>query len=169
MVDYPPNIIRKNTMLNMNEALSILSTEEYQAILNTLTDNFNLKIYEGDIHQLLDIDEKRMGIANFHFNDAMKILTSDSCRLMKFLELKLKLVDKINNEENKFNPILEHHGYGKDFLLMYMIEYFLLNKNDDSLLTYIKAIRIPNAKKYIKELEGILNLMKHADNKQQTD
>jgi len=38
------------------------------------------------------------------------------------------------------------------FLIGYLIEYWILKENPREIENYVRAIRIPNAKKYAKEL-----------------
>lgn len=58
-----------------------------------------------------------------------------------------------NSDNNNNNEVIL--GYSKGFILMYLVEYYLLKNRPQALMSYIKSMRIPNAMKYEKELKGI--------------
>ena len=43
----------------------------------------------------------------------------------------------------------------RNFLIGYLVKYYLLKNNQKGLETYLKALRIPNHKKYLAELKSI--------------
>ncbi|OXG02725.1 hypothetical protein B0A63_02420 [Flavobacterium johnsoniae UW101] len=45
----------------------------------------------------------------------------------------------------------------KNFLIGYLLEYWILKENPLEIEKYVRAIRIPNAKKYAKEITVIYN------------
>lgn len=96
-----------------------------------------------------------MKIAGVSETDVINTLTNEATRISRFIRLKLQLIENIQKEENEINPTVEFHGYGKNFILLYALEYILLSKKEDALLIYLKNIKIPNAKKYANTLNRI--------------
>ena len=141
-----------------NEVMKIISSEEYQALLGEFKEKFNLNIYdnEEDLPILCAYDKRRMDLANFHYTDTMELLKAPTNRFKGFLERKIGLSEEMFSKEK---GVIKHLGFSKSFLLGYMIEYYLLCKdsseNGSFLLQYIKAIRIPSATKYVKQLKKI--------------
>lgn len=151
-----------------NEVMKIISSDEYQALLGRVKEKYSLKIYdnEEDLPILCAYDKRRMDLANFHYTDSMEMLKAPTSCFIGFLERKIRLSEEMYSKEKE---VIEDFGYSKSFLLDYMIEYYLLCKdsseNGSYLLQYIKAIRIPSATKYCKQLEKIFKLADQSSNK----
>lgn len=137
----------------MESAKDIILSKEYQDILTVIKSRYGLRIFEGDDEVLFAYDEKKMTLAGFGREETERIFATERERFLKFIELKLELNKAI--EEGEKNQCLKVHGYGKDFVLIYMIEYWLLGKGMDNLISYLKAIRIPGVKKYAGQLRQL--------------
>lgn len=97
-------------------------------------------------------------------------LEEDKEEIIQFSLKKLELI-KDNNEPDEDDDYFleeedyedeeeESNGFSKTFLVDYMLELLLIKKGGVFLETYLKKLRIPNSKKYAKELRDIYNLIK---------
>lgn len=147
----------------MEIAKEIINSIQYQKIVDCIQKRTRLKILSEYRDAVAVRDEQKMGIANFSKADAMKLLEEDLEKFCRFTLYKMQKFEgtKIDEEfpdgedpeiENDNEVIL---GYSRSFLLLYLIEYHLLKNNPEKLESYLKIIRIPNAKKYEKELRDI--------------
>ncbi|WP_424411694.1 hypothetical protein ACPEER_04375 [Pasteurella sp. PK-2025] len=104
-----------------------------------------------------------MKLANLLADDALNLLKNDEATFVNFALMKMQKFEnvKINEEypSNEKTDVEDDNeiilGYSKIFLLLYLIEYFLLKTKPSELGFYLKTIRVPQAKKYEKELKEI--------------
>lgn len=147
----------------MEIAKSIIGSNQYQNLIDKIQKRTKLKILSEYRDAVATRDEHKMGIAHLSANDTLELLENDMKNFSEFVLLKMKKFEnaKIDEEypegeeqdqEDDNETVL---GYSKSFLLLYLIEYFLLKTNPNELEPYLKAIRIPNTKKYEKELKEI--------------
>lgn len=147
----------------MEIAKQIISSSQYQNLIDTIQKRIRLKILNEYRDTVATRDEQKMKLANLSSDEALKLLEDDKSIFSGFVLLKLQKFEnaKIDEEypegeepeqEDDNETVL---GYSKSFLLLYLIEYFLLKTNPSELEPYLKATRIPNAKKYEKELKEI--------------
>jgi hypothetical protein len=147
----------------MEIAKNIISSSKYQDLIDSIKKRTKIKILSEYRDTTATRDEQKMKFAHLSSDDALKLLENDKDIFSEFVLLKMQKFEnaKIDEEypvgekpeqENDNEIIL---GYSKSFLLLYLIEYFLLKTNSSGLEPYLKATRIPNAKKYEKELKEI--------------
>lgn len=147
----------------MEIAKQIIDSSQYKNLVDNIKKSKRLKVLSEYRDAVASRDEQKMKLANLSKEEAMKLLEMDKDFFNKFVLYKMQKFEnaKIDEEypngeepeqENDNETIL---GYSKNFLLLYLIEYFLLKTNPSGLEPYLKATRIPNAKKYEKELKEI--------------
>lgn len=144
-------------MSNEIRVKNLIRSDMYQDFLNTFASENALIICRDYPNELAILDAKKMDIAKISIDEIISVLINERLRISKFIKLKLQLSEKITREENKQNPSLQDHGYGENFVLLYCLEYILLGKGDESLLSYLNKVRIPKINKYIKCLHQIYN------------
>ena len=141
----------------------IIDSNPYRNLVDNIQKRTRLKVLSEYRDAVASRDEQKMKLANLSKEEAMKLLEMDKeifnefvlCKMQKFQNAKID--EEFPNgeepeQEDENETIL---GYSKNFLLLYLIEYFLLKTNPSGLEPYLKATRIPNAKKYEKELKEI--------------
>lgn len=148
--------------MKMNNEITIknlVRSDLYQNFLNIFIIENNLTIDREDLDVFAKLDVKRMDIAKISIEEIENILKEEKIRLSKFIKLKLQLSEEITKEEEKINPSLQDYGYSEDFILLYCLEYILMGRGKESLLSYLKRIRIPDVNKYVKKINNIFNLL----------
>lgn len=99
-------------------------------------------------------------------DSVLTFITEYNNELIKFSVLKLKLItdDEIDDEDYYF-PDDEYEdeeelGVSMTFLINYSLELILIKKGEFYLEEYLKKLRMPNSKKYAKELRYIYSQIK---------
>ncbi|SFB99084.1 hypothetical protein SAMN04489722_101412 [Algibacter lectus] len=148
----------------MQESIKVIESEIYTNYISFIEDKVVLKILDKYRDNVANRDADKMSKAKVTSSDILDILINDKERFTAYVFSKIKKYENVKfkedypkgeepeEEENDNEEIL---GYAKSFILLYAIEYFLLKENSEDLETYIKECRIPQAKKYTKELKGI--------------
>lgn len=141
----------------------IINSMQYQDLLNSVQEISKIKILDEYGYLLASRDEQNMKLANLSKEKLIKLIEIDKDLIIRFAIYK---IDKFRNtkidqeypkgeEVEKENDNEKVLGYSRRFLLMYIIEYYLLKSNPSELKRYLKAIRIPYASKYEKELKEL--------------
>jgi len=143
---------------------NIIDSELYQKAVKEVSEKAQISIdyeYEDIIAKY---DNNRLIAAELDENDIVELLQSDYSMIVEYAIAKLsKFRDpKIDEEYPKGeepDPDEEEMeifgGYGVNFLIMYMMEFYFLKYNPTELLSYLKTVRIPHAQKYEKELKEV--------------
>lgn len=147
----------------MEQAKIVIVSSEYQSFIKEIQKKTKIKILEEYRETAEMRDNQKMDFANLLANQAIEIIKEDYSRLYRFTLLKLKKYENIKTEEEY--PVDEEVeeeennetilGYSQGFILLYLIEFYLLTSNPNKLLPYLKTIRVPNASKYEKELKSL--------------
>lgn len=147
----------------MEISKQIINSSQYQSIVDNIQRRIKLKILSEYRDTAARRDEQKMKLANLSGEEIMKVLETDKDDFIQFSLCKMQRFENVKIDEEY--PIWEKPeqeddnetilGYSKGFLLLYLIEYYLLKNNPSELEPYLKAIRIPNARKYKNELKEI--------------
>jgi hypothetical protein len=148
----------------MYKTKQIINSSQYQSLIDNIQKKTKLKILNDYQDTVASRDEQKIEIARLSEKEIFDVIDNQKDSFLKFVLLKMQKFENMkideeypkgeeqNDEEDNNETIL---GYSKSFLLLYLIEYCLLKNNPYGLLEYLKSIRIPNAKKYEKELKEI--------------
>jgi hypothetical protein len=146
--------------------ISFVNSEIYNKTLTLIIEKTGIKINPDykDVIQKRDTDH--LNKIDLSIEYCNKLLENDYGKIMNFIIEKIKKYSSEKDTGGDFakgegtgkdeQPVLiENLGYVKSIIVMYIAEYYLLKERSDELLDYIKYLRIPQAKKYEKELKGI--------------
>jgi hypothetical protein len=148
----------------MYKAKQIINSNQYQSLIDNIQKKIKLKILNDYQDTVASRDEQKIEIARLSEKEIFDVIDNQKDSFLKFVLLKIQKFENMkideeypegeeqNDDEDNNETII---GYSKSFLLLYLIEYYLLRYNPIGLLDYLKSIRIPNAKKYEKELKEI--------------
>lgn len=147
----------------MEVSKQIINSIQYQSIVDNIQRRIKSKILSEYRDTATRRDEQKMKLANLSGVEIMKVLETDKDNFIKFSLCKMQKFENVEIDEEY--PIGEKPeqeddnetilGYSKGFLLSYLIEYYLLKNNPSELESYLKAVRIPNARKYNNELKEV--------------
>jgi hypothetical protein len=143
----------------------IIESDLYKKGVQEICKAVNIKTYPKYSDTEIELDIDMLEIANVTIDDLLTLLTGDFNKLISFSVAKIVKFDGVEevqeypvgeepDEDDKDDNIV-HQGYSKGFLLAYAVEYFILKHKPETLDNYLKISRIPQAKKYAKELKAL--------------
>ena len=150
-------------MVNMNKVNEFINGENYEFLLRSIQEKSNIEIDSTIPFVLLDYDKEMLIAARIEIEDLESLLNSYMTEIVSFVERKMKYGFEDEDEypegeelsdEEKPKTITELPYY-KNFLIAYLIEYYLLKKQPAELGKYLKRIHIPHAATYERELKDI--------------
>lgn len=148
----------------MKIAKQIIDSEQYQNFIDIVRKKTQLRVLDDYKNTAEERDNKRIEVSGMTLDDFYDIFHNHKGNFSRFVFCKMGKYENIkideeypSGEDNSGNNDGEENiiGYSRGFILMYLIEYFLLKNKPLELINYLKTMRIPNAVKYEKELQRI--------------
>jgi hypothetical protein len=110
------------------------------------------------------LDERNLKLGKLKLSDLQAVLTSDAAAFLEYSVIKMGMLD---DDEEEYPPgeepgddekavTLRDEGYVKGFLVINLIEYILALKGTPILEAYMRAVRIPKAPKYAREVAAMV-------------
>ena len=146
--------------------MNILVSKEYEELLKEVKHKFNINILDNYSENAVKRMKQNMLLAKFSSEQAIELLNNEKESFLKYVSLKIEKFENVKQkqeyskgeESDEFEDNRETIlGYSKVFLLMYLIEFFILKEKPDDLLLYLKKNKIPYANKYEKDLKVLYN------------
>ncbi len=151
----------------MKNISDLIQSDEYCKLVENTKKKVHIEVDRNYPEHILDFDKSRMNAAavtiseleSLLFTDLDKIANYASIKLVKYSNVKMEQEYPENEQPDADDEdvIIKEMPFYYNFLLIYLIEYFILRNNPEQLEEYLKSIRIPNSKKYAKELRFIYN------------
>ena len=132
-----------------------MQSDFYVSYLDDLDERMSIKIDRiSTLHGIVEkIELDSLNHASLTLEDLKWIIDNYRVRTIHYILIKLKKYtesdggdDNIVNLSPKIN-----------FPIGHLIEFYILLKKPEELFDYIKKIRIPDARKYVKEITNIFN------------
>lgn len=147
-------------MDNINE---FINGENYELLLKNVQTICNIEIDDTVPFALLDYDNERLKAAQVKIDDLEFLLGSNMNEAMTFIDKKMQFDLEDDDEYPEGEEIsyddkphtIEELPYYKNFLVSFLIEYYLLKEQPTELGKYLKRTHIAQATKYEKELRNI--------------
>ena len=123
----------------------------------------NIEIDDNVPFALLDYDNERLKAAQVKIDNLESLLGSNINEAMTFIDKKMQFDFEEDDEYPEGEEIsdddkphtIEELPYYKNFLVSFLIEYYLLKEQPTELGKYLKRTHIAQATKYEKELRNI--------------
>lgn len=148
-------------MVNLQEARHWIEGEIYSSLLEQMVQNPKLATNDKIVPDaLLGYDIEDINAAGVTVKD-LEVVASDKFFCEKYVLAKLKSIEGTEDQqegkhsEDEDDVLLETLPFYKNFLNIYLIELHLLKTKPEMLDSYLKKIRIPNAKQYAKQLRSV--------------
>lgn len=148
-------------MVNLQEARHWIEGEVYSRLLEQMVQNPKLATNDKIVPDaLLGYDIEDINAAGVTVKDLEEV-ASDMLFCQKYVLAKLKSIEGTEDQqegkhsEDEDDVLLETLPFYKNFLNIYLIELHLLKTKPEMLDSYLKKIRIPNAKQYAKQLRSV--------------
>lgn len=146
---------------------NIVNSSSYRTVMVNVCKRLGLDFVDEIPEVVLSRDVHEMEAAGLSEAAALKLIADRSDEIQSFAVLKYS---ELENEENdgEFPPnepqepggrgvVIEVHPMFSDFLIPYIIEYWLVTTHPDRLSAYLKAMKIPFAKRYAAQLVAWVN------------
>lgn len=147
-------------MDNINE---FINGENYGLLLKNVQTISNIEIDDNVPFALLDYDNERLKAAQVKIDDLESLLNTNMKETLCFVVKKMQYNFDEDDEYPEGEEIsdddkphtIEELPYYKNFLVSFLIEYYLLKEQPTELGKYLKRTHIAQATKYEKELRNI--------------
>ncbi|MBF1498179.1 MAG: hypothetical protein HXN81_05250 [Prevotella pallens] len=147
-------------MDNINE---FINGENYELLLKNVQTISNIEIDDNVPFALLDYDNERLKAAQVTIEDLEYLFSSNMKETLCFVVKKMQYNFDEDDEYPEGEEIsdddkphtIDELPYYKNFLVSFLIEYYLLKEQPTELGEYLKRIHIAQATKYEKELRNI--------------
>lgn len=147
-------------MDNINE---FINGENYEFLLKNVQTISNIEIDDNVPFALLDYDNERLKAAQVKIDDLESLLNTNMKEASYFVEKKMQYNFDEDDEYPEGEEIsdddkphtIDELPYYKNFLVSFLIEYYLLKEQPTELGKYLKRTHIAQATKYEKELCNI--------------
>lgn len=145
-------------MVSADNIRNWVDADVYVNLLAGVSKTLRLPINTGAIPDvILQHDANKFNTANLEPAD-LDIIASDTEMTRKYVSAKLQALGGSADEQEGRNPededdvVIKAHPFYPNFLNIYLIELHFLRFNPTGLESYLKAVRIPGAKKYAAQL-----------------
>lgn len=147
-------------MDNINE---FINGENYELLLKNVQTISNIEIDDNVPFALLDYDNERLKAAQVKIDDLESLLNTNMKETLCFVLKKMQYNFDEDDEYPEGEEIsdddkphtIDELPYYKNFLVSFLIEYYLLKEQPTELGKYLKRTHIAQATKYEKELCNI--------------
>lgn len=148
-------------MGKIEEVNSWVDSEGYTYLLSCLVEKLGLQIDHDSVPEvLLQFDADSLSLSGLETTQISHIAANPEL-VCNYVREKLKFLEGTEDEQEGMHPedeksvIVEELPFYKNFLNSYLIELHFLIFHPERLEPYLKAIRIPKAKKYAKLLRDV--------------
>ena len=154
-------------MNSFNEIFNSMNNEHYEYIVRDIEQRFKMKII-NDVSQLsLDRDMDKLAHINLLPDELLSFIWPIKDKFINFTVKKLQKFSGLtfrSEQECAPNEEMDDEGddgreevigYPRNFLIIYMIEFYILCQDPDKLNSYLNYVRVSGAKKYANDLRKI--------------
>jgi len=148
-------------MVDVSDVKNWVESTEYEKALAYVSRELGMLVNPEPIPDiLLNYDVNKFKLAEVKPMDLLGFV-SDEAGLCNYVRIKLKAISGTENEQegkhakDEDDEVVETLPYYKNFLNVHLLELHFLQNRPDALDSYLKAIRIPNSKKYASQLRAV--------------
>ena len=147
----------------MDEINRFINGKSYELLLRNILQKRNIEIESNIPFVLLDYDKEQLKAAQIEVENLETLLISNMTEIVSFVERKMSYDFEDEDEYPKGEELSDDEKpkritelpYYKNFLVSFLIEYYLLKEQPTELGKYLKRTHIAQATKYEKELRNI--------------
>ena len=146
-------------MVNSIDVQGVIDSPLYKKALKTLAREYKIATNKEEVSfVLLEYDANKINLSGASLSDLKSILSERLDSFLKYIGLKLNIIlnesDQQEGNDEK-DVIIKRLLPYQNFLIVHLLEYYLIVNNVDNLNDYLKKIRIPNSKKYCAQIQKI--------------
>ena len=150
-------------MVNNADIQEFINCSLYKKALDVLEERYDVFINKEEFPSiLLDHDVKKMVFSGASISDLKNILSDDLDSFLKYIAIKLNIILSESDQQegnDDEDVIIRRLAPYKNFLIVHLLEYYLIVHHVDKLNDYLKKIRIPNSSKYSVQIQKIYSSM----------
>ena len=145
---------------------------EYNYLAEKIQETTRIAVEDDIPLVLMDSDRKKIAAAEVDRENLKNIMTSDSERITNYIVRKIEKYSGITSDqeyspgqepnEDEEDELVSLGNFPKNFLVGHLLEYYLLKKNREKLPAYLKATKMPQAKKYLSEISEIFSTLENS-------
>jgi hypothetical protein len=151
----------------MDEVSAFVESKAYSDMVGRIIERTRIRLYPSYPPALQEVDRKTVQASGLTLDELRGLLSSDSDRLTKYAVAKIRktrgetaVQEYPEGEEpggDEADTVIEDRGYSRGFLLMDLVEYYLLKNRPEDLETYLKKRRIPQARNLAADLQNLFD------------
>lgn len=152
-------------MVTINEVKQFIESPEYDTLLYDIQKRAKVEINSSEPNStILNFDVIKLNAAGIStevlkdlFEEKDKVVNYVINKLVKYNNIDLQQDYPDGEEPDEPDRVIKKMPFYKDFLVIYLIEFYFLKEKKSGLSTYLKAIKIPKAKVYENEITELYN------------
>ncbi|WP_318574105.1 hypothetical protein [Providencia stuartii] len=142
-------------MVTTNDLRSFVKTDSYINLMNFVIVGLNIVLNKNEpSSQLFNIYANNVNKANITINELEQVC-ADKYKIMKFIELYFSEITDDEKDEDEDNVTIEVVPFYSNFLIGYLVDYYILKNRQNDLEGYLQKRKIANYKKFANELRTI--------------
>jgi hypothetical protein len=150
-------------MVNIKEIQDFINGSLYKTALNKLEQKYKITTNGEELPSVLfKYDANKIHLSGATLSDLENILSNSLTSFLKYIAIKLVVLqdepDEQEGNDEKDVTISVDDPY-EDFLIIHLLEYYLITSDAGNLINYLKKIKIPYSKKYCEQLKKIYALL----------
>lgn len=158
-------------VMNMESLLNLINSTNYQMMIAKLEKSLDISVNRNSPPiAVLNYDMKKIRISDVEIEEIEllideekeKIISFVSAKLSKYINAKMEQECPKGEDLDEDDEVIERVPFYGSFLVIYLLEYYLLKNKPSDVESYLKKIRIPQAKKYAKEIKKIFDDVQQA-------
>lgn len=145
-------------MVESKQVRDWVESDIYDRLLRSVVRILNFNVNDEDVSDvLLKYDAMKFNAAEVQPFELSNI-AEDADGFCRYISKKLKIIQGTENEqegkhqEDEDDVVLAVNPFYRNFLNIYLLEFYILKNKPEDLDGYLKSIRIPNSKKYASQL-----------------
>lgn len=149
----------------MKTLIDLVNSTNYNGLIESIRIKTNIEIDNKTPVTVPNYYLERLRHANIKPDHLKTLIDTSGNEIISFVDIKLRKYanDKKQEYPKGYKPEQEddhkivYLPFSKNFLIGYLLEYWILKESPLEIEKYVRAVRIPNAKKYAKEITAIYN------------
>ncbi|MCO6561210.1 MAG: hypothetical protein J6574_08970 [Gilliamella sp.] len=150
-------------MVNIKEIQYFVNSSLYKTALDKLEQKYKITTNGKELPSVLfEYDANKINLSGANLSDLENILSNSLASFLKYIAIKfVVLLDEPDEQEgnDEEDVTISVGAPYEDFLIIHLLEYYLITSDAGNLINYLKKIKIPYSKKYCEQLKKIYALL----------
>lgn len=143
-------------MVDVAAVRSWVESSRYSSLLDYVKNELSFNVGDEPVSEILyKHDVNKLVLAGMSIQELSEA-ASRNVDFCKYLAAKVSIIKGTENEQEgggQDDKVLNELPFYRNFLNLYLIEFYVLSNRPGFLDVYLKSIRIPNSRKYSVQLK----------------